>query len=121
MSVYDSQLGTPLNPDRDGGATVRNLVGGEWQAPSGDDHPVGDPGTGEQLGTVGFSTAGDVDEVVATATDAFADWRQQPVEERIQPLFRFKTLLEEHQEALAHTLSREHGKTLSEARGELRD
>lgn len=102
------------------GATVHNYVGGEWVSPSGDTHPVVDPGRDEQVGEVTYSTAEDIDDAVAVAEEAFESWRRRPVEERIQPLFRLKTLLEDHQEALARTLSTEHGKTLAEARGELR-
>lgn len=119
MSLTD-ETDPGLDPDAGDGATVWNLVGGEWRDPSGEHHPVDDPGTGERIGTVGFSTAADVDEAVGVASEAFEDWSRQPVEERIQPLFRFKALLEEHQKDLAHTLATEHGKTLSEARGELR-
>jgi malonate-semialdehyde dehydrogenase (acetylating)/methylmalonate-semialdehyde dehydrogenase len=119
MSLSDS-TGAELDPDAEGGATVRNLVGGEWRDTSGERHPIDDPGTGGRIGTVGFSTAADVDEAVGVAHEAFEDWSRRPVEERIQPLFRFKTLLEEHQDDLANTLATEHGKTFSEAKGELR-
>lgn len=57
---------------------------------------------------------------VGCGHDAFRDWRNRPVEERIQPLFRLKALLEDHQDELAEILVRDHGKTRSEARGELR-
>jgi malonate-semialdehyde dehydrogenase (acetylating)/methylmalonate-semialdehyde dehydrogenase len=119
MSLTDD-TGVALDPDAEGGATVWNLAGGEWRDPSGEDHPINNPGTGERIGTVGFSTASDVDDAVGVAREAFEDWSRRPVEERIQPLFRFKALLEEHQDDLAHTLATEHGKTFSEAKGELR-
>lgn len=119
MSLTDG-TGVALDPDAEGGATVWNLAGGEWRDPSGEDHPINNPGTGERIGTVGFSTASDVDDAVGVAREAFEDWSRRPVEERIQPLFRFKALLEEHQDDLAHTLATEHGKTFSEAKGELR-
>jgi malonate-semialdehyde dehydrogenase (acetylating)/methylmalonate-semialdehyde dehydrogenase len=99
---------------------VVNVVGGEPVTPAGDDHPIIDPGSGASLGTVTYSTEADVDAAVAAASEAFESWSRRPVEERIQPLFRFKSLLEERVDALAHLLAREHGKTLSEARGELR-
>ena len=99
---------------------ARNYVGGEWQAPSADGQDVLNPATGEPFATVGFSSAGDVDDAVGIAREAFETWRNRPIEERIQPLFAFKELLEQHQNELAELLVTEHGKTLAEARGELR-
>jgi malonate-semialdehyde dehydrogenase (acetylating)/methylmalonate-semialdehyde dehydrogenase len=100
---------------------VQNYVNGSWRTPTGaDGQAVTDPGTGERLATVPFSGGEDVDEAVAAANAAFEEWRSTAVEDRIQPLFRLKTLLEEHIEELAELLVREHGKTRAEARGELR-
>jgi malonate-semialdehyde dehydrogenase (acetylating)/methylmalonate-semialdehyde dehydrogenase len=61
-----------------------------------------------------------VDDAVQTVNEAFESWSQRPVEERIQPLFELKQLLEEHQNDLAEILVQEHGKTVAEARGEIR-
>jgi len=100
---------------------VRNYVDGEWRVSEGDDgQEVVNPATGERLAYVPFTTAEELDEAVGHGRDAFETWRNRPVEERIQPLFRLKSLLEEHQNELAETLVRDHGKTLDEARGELR-
>jgi malonate-semialdehyde dehydrogenase (acetylating)/methylmalonate-semialdehyde dehydrogenase len=104
-----------------GPGDVQNYVGGEWRTPASDvGQEVLNPATGETLAYVPFSDADDVDGAVRTGQEAFAEWSERPVEDRIQPLFRFKTLLEEHQEDLAALLAKEHGKTLAEARGELR-
>ncbi|PSP38580.1 methylmalonate-semialdehyde dehydrogenase (CoA acylating) [Halobacteriales archaeon SW_8_65_20] len=100
---------------------VRNYSGGAWSSPTGEEsRPVVDPATGETLATTRFSSAADVDDTVSEALDAFRTWSTRPVEERIQPLFRLKQLLETHQDDIARTLVEEHGKTLGEARGELR-
>ncbi|WP_224449414.1 CoA-acylating methylmalonate-semialdehyde dehydrogenase [Haloprofundus salilacus] len=110
----------PVRPIAEG-ETVRNFVGGEWRAPSGDERrDVVDPATEETLAEVAFSDDADVDETVAAALDAFDEWRRTPVEERIQPLFRLKSLLEDQQDDLAEVLVQEHGKTLAEAKGEIR-
>ena len=100
--------------------SVENYVDGEWTTPTADGQDVTNPATGAPIARVGFSSAADVDEAVASARAAFEDWRRRPVEERIQPLFEFKRLLEEHQAELAELLVEEHGKTLGEATGELR-
>jgi malonate-semialdehyde dehydrogenase (acetylating)/methylmalonate-semialdehyde dehydrogenase len=99
---------------------IQNYLDGEWVAASGDGQAVENPATNEPIARVGFSTAADVDDAVAAGETAFQSWRETPVEERIQPLFRLKQLLEEHQEEVAELLVQEHGKTLGEARGELR-
>jgi malonate-semialdehyde dehydrogenase (acetylating)/methylmalonate-semialdehyde dehydrogenase len=96
-------------------------VSGDWYVPDAtEEQAVVNPATGEQLATVPFSSPDAVDEAVAAGLDAFETWSETPVEERIQPLFRLKSLLEEHHDELAETLVREHGKTMHEARGELR-
>ena len=54
------------------------------------------------------------------ATGAFPGWRDTPVNARVQVLYKFKQLLEQHFEELARTVTTEHGKTLDEARGSVR-
>jgi malonate-semialdehyde dehydrogenase (acetylating)/methylmalonate-semialdehyde dehydrogenase len=98
-----------------------NLINGVWSEPSGENpQPVTNPATGDTIGRVVFADKSEIDEAVEAAHAAFRDWSRRPIEERIQPLFRLKTLLEEEQDNLAETLVTEHGKTLSEARGEIR-
>lgn len=100
---------------------IANYTNGEWARPGGGvAETVVDPATGETLGDTPISTESDVNAAVKIADETFGEWRQTPVEERIQPLFRFKTLLEEHQSEIAELLVQEHGKTRSEAEGELR-
>lgn len=100
--------------------TVENYVNGKWTTPQTDGQDVDNPATGETIARVQYSSENDVNEAVASAQAAFEDWHQRPVEERIQPLFEFKQLLEEHQDELAEVLVEEHGKTFGEAKGELR-
>jgi malonate-semialdehyde dehydrogenase (acetylating)/methylmalonate-semialdehyde dehydrogenase len=61
-----------------------------------------------------------VDAAVRNAQEAFADWSETPHIERARVLFRYKMLLEDHFEELARTVSMEHGKTIVEARGDVR-
>ncbi len=101
--------------------TVSNYVGGAWSvSQSTDRQPVVNPATNETLADVPFTTPTEVDHAVEQAATAFTSWRSTPVEERIQGLFELKHLLEEHQDEMARVLVQEHGKTLAEARGELR-
>ncbi|ADB63202.1 methylmalonate-semialdehyde dehydrogenase (plasmid) [Haloterrigena turkmenica DSM 5511] len=100
---------------------VDNYVGGEWTTPASEtSQPVVDPATGDELATVEFSTVETVDDAVQTANEAFEEWRQTPVAERVQYLFDLKTELEDRIDEIATALSREHGKTVAEARGEIK-
>jgi malonate-semialdehyde dehydrogenase (acetylating)/methylmalonate-semialdehyde dehydrogenase len=78
------------------------------------------PVDGAPLGTVHVPPPGQVDAAVAAAGAAFESWRHVPVKERVQPLFRFKQLAEQQVAELAHTISRESGKTPAEAEAGLR-
>jgi len=78
------------------------------------------PATAEVLGQVPLSPAADVAAAVEAAQAAFPQWRRTPPQERIQYLFKMKQLLEEHFEEIARVTTMENGKTLAEARGEVR-
>ena len=82
--------------------------------------PVYNPSRGAIIATVPMCGKEEVDEVVASAKKAFPAWRNTPPNERAQVLFRVKILLEDAFEELCLGIATEHGKTLSEARGDLR-
>jgi len=82
--------------------------------------PVLNPATGEVLAQVPFSTRDEVDEAVKAATAALPAWQDTPVVDRARIMFVFRGLLEKHLDELAHQISLENGKTLDEARGEVR-
>jgi alpha-ketoglutaric semialdehyde dehydrogenase len=79
------------------------------------------PATGESLGTFPRSTAEDVDRAVAAAKEAFEEWRLVPAPERGQILYRFASLLADEKEELAELMSREMGKVLAEAGGDVQE
>ena len=98
-----------------------NFVGGEFLASSSSETlPVFDPATGAVLARVPLSPAEDIGRAVASAKEALADWRETPAPDRVQPLFRLKQILERDFEDLARLVTTECGKTLAEARGEMR-
>jgi malonate-semialdehyde dehydrogenase (acetylating)/methylmalonate-semialdehyde dehydrogenase len=100
---------------------VRDYTGGEWRLPSSSNSSeVLNPATGEIIGHAPAGTAADVAAAVDAASAAFPEWRAVPPADRIQYLFRLKQLLDENFEDIARTISLENGKTLAEARGELR-
>jgi acyl-CoA reductase-like NAD-dependent aldehyde dehydrogenase len=96
-------------------------INGVWEKPQGRTTlPVTNPATGAVLAEAPYATADDVDRAVRTAHDAFLKWREVPVVDRVQVLYRFKTLLEEHAAEVAAILTRENGKTAEDARMEVR-
>jgi len=98
-----------------------NFVNGRWSRSTGTEHlPVLNPAKGEVLGRVPLSPAADVAAAVEAGTQASCEWRRVPVGDRVQYLFKLKNLLEENLEDLARTVTQECGKTVAEARGELR-
>jgi alpha-ketoglutaric semialdehyde dehydrogenase len=100
----------------------KNYVGGEWtDAASGETFESKVPATGETLGTFPRSTAEDVDRAVAAAKAAFEEWRLVPAPERGNVLFRFARLLEEQKDELTELMSREMGKVLAEAGGDVQE
>src|SRR5215207_10779760 len=100
----------------------KNYVGGEWtDAASGETFESKVPATGETLGTFPRSSAEDVDRAVAAAKSAFEEWRLVPAPERGNVLFRFARLLEEDKTELTELMSREMGKVLAEAGGDVQE
>lgn len=100
---------------------LKNFIHDGWESASGQaTQSVINPATDEILAEVPLSTAEDVDKAVQSAHQALRGWRNTPVTERIQVMFSYKQLLEENFESIARGLTEECGKTLDEARGELR-
>jgi malonate-semialdehyde dehydrogenase (acetylating)/methylmalonate-semialdehyde dehydrogenase len=101
-------------------APCPNWIGGQWvPAASGETAPVHNPRHGEALGHVVLSAAADVDRAVAAARAAFPGWRDTPLKERVQVLFRLKHLLERDLEELSWLVSHENGKVHAEARADV--
>jgi len=96
-------------------------INGAWEKPQGHTtFPVTNPATGTVLANVPFATADDVDRAVRTAHEAFLKWRDVPVVDRIQVLYRFKALFDEHAAEVAAILTRENGKTTDDSKMEVR-
>jgi malonate-semialdehyde dehydrogenase (acetylating) / methylmalonate-semialdehyde dehydrogenase len=78
-----------------------------------------DPATGQVSGKVDFADTALVDEAVAAATAAFAEWRHASLTKRSQVLFKFRELLDARKGEIAELITAEHGKVLSDALGEV--
>lgn len=97
--------------------TVKLLIAGKWETGRGSrSGDVYNPSTGRVLARVPLCTTDDVDRAVQAAAKALPAWAETPVVERAQVMFRFRELLVRHRDDLAQCVTREHGKTLSEAR-----
>ena len=100
---------------------VLNYVNGQWERNGRSDAlDVHNPATGGAIATVGLSPAAEVDAAAQAGLKAYAEWRETPVVDRIQPLFRLKMLLEEHLEEIGRVITDECGKTFAESVGEMR-
>src|SRR5438270_447126 len=100
---------------------IPHFIGGEWVASTSTEwQPVVNPATQESLGQIPLAGVTEVNAAIEAAAAAFPDWRRTPAEDRIQPLFKLKMLLEEHLDELGRLITIENGKTLSEAKAELR-
>ena len=117
---FNSQTNSDSNP-KPNPQVIQNYINGQWVPSIGTDTvEIINPANAEVIGLTPLGTAADVDAAVAVAKEAFKTWRQTPVIDRIQPLFRLKTLFEGAAEDLARQVTIEHGKTLAEARGSVR-
>ncbi len=98
-----------------------NFINGQWQSSTAREFAkVLNPATGETLAQVPLDGEKDVEAAVEAAARAFPEWRRTPPEERIQYLFKLKQLFEDHLDELARLITMENGKTLTEAKAELR-
>jgi malonate-semialdehyde dehydrogenase (acetylating) / methylmalonate-semialdehyde dehydrogenase len=101
--------------------TVSFYVNGDWVKPEDRElQPVMNPATGAVLAQVPYAVEADVDRAVRSAHEAFLKWRDVPVVDRVQVLYRYKTLLEAHAAEVAGILTRENGKTVDDAKAEVR-
>ena len=98
---------------------VGHLIGGETLLTEGRRQPCYNPSTGEQIGEVELASAATVEQAIANAKAAFPAWRNTPPAKRAQVMFRLKMLLEQKADEICELVSREHGKVLHDARGEL--
>ena len=101
--------------------TLSNYVNGQWTESSATEfQEVTNPATGEVLARTPLSTSSEVAAAVEAAAAAYPEWRRTPPEDRIQPLFKLKQLLEDHVDELSRIITQENGKTFTEAKAEFR-
>ncbi|MBB3770528.1 malonate-semialdehyde dehydrogenase (acetylating)/methylmalonate-semialdehyde dehydrogenase [Angulomicrobium tetraedrale] len=100
-------------------AVIGHYIGGKSVTTAGRTAPVFDPATGAQTGEALLASTATVGEAVAAAAAAFPGWADTPTLTRARVMFKFKALLERDIDALAEAITREHGKTFEDAKGEV--
>jgi len=107
---------------RAGGEIVRIshwIDGKRVEGFSGRSGPVYNPSKGVQTGAVDFASVEEIDAAVQAAARAFESWRTISLSRRTELFFRIRELVHDHAEDIARILTLEHGKVLSDAKGEV--
>jgi malonate-semialdehyde dehydrogenase (acetylating)/methylmalonate-semialdehyde dehydrogenase len=100
---------------------VPMLIGGKWVTQACEHfNNVYNPSTGEVIAQTPMGTSLDVDAAVRAAAAAFPVWSQMPAPRRADIIFRYRYLLEKELDSLARLITLENGKTIDEARGDIR-
>ncbi len=98
--------------------TISHFINGKtFTNPQDRSQDLFNPATGEVAGKVTLANKSDIEQTVAAAKAAFAAWSATTPSRRSRVLFKFNELLNEHLDELAELVTREHGKTLTDARG----
>jgi malonate-semialdehyde dehydrogenase (acetylating)/methylmalonate-semialdehyde dehydrogenase len=95
------------------------INGQHVQGISGATSPVFNPATGEHIADVDLAAASEVNTLIASARAAADSWKESSLSQRASVLFAFRELLHNRSDDLAQIVTREHGKVLSDAAGEI--
>jgi malonate-semialdehyde dehydrogenase (acetylating)/methylmalonate-semialdehyde dehydrogenase len=115
-----TELATPPTEKREGLTRITHWIGGKAvPGTSGRTGPVYNPALGEQKAEVDLATAEEVGAAVAAAKAALPGWRSTSLARRAEIFFRIRQLVHDRRDEVARILTREHGKVLSDARGEV--
>lgn len=99
---------------------VGHFIGGKQVAgTSGRKQAIYNPATGEVQGEVSLASAEELNAAVENAKEAQAKWAATNPQRRARVFMKFVQLLNDNMDSLAETLSREHGKTIEDAKGDI--
>ena len=101
---------------------LKNYIKGQWvESKESNTIDVHNPANQEVLARVpyGEGTVADINDAVDAAAKALNEWHQVPVMQRVQPLYKLKSLLEEHKEEIARLITLECGKSFAESVAEM--
>jgi len=101
--------------------TVKNYINGRWaEAQNASYLDVENPSTGKVIARTPLSTREEANRAIEAAAEAYEGWSKTPVARRVKPLYKLVGLLEQNEEEIARTLVKEMGKSLPDARAELK-
>jgi len=100
-------------------ATHGHIINGVPDAAAASLVPVFNPATGAEIGATAIAPPATVNAAIDAAANAFQAWAATPTQQRARVLLDFRQLLEARRDELAATITREHGKIPSDARGEV--
>ena len=99
---------------------LKYFAGGRWLDSKCEKYmDVYNPSTGEVIAQTPCCTKEEVNEAIACAKEAFKSWSNVPVMKRVQVIYKFRELLEEHMDELTELCATEHGKVWNEAKGDI--
>jgi aldehyde dehydrogenase (NAD+) len=103
--------------------TFRLFIDGEWvESSTGRTFESRNPAdTRDLIGRFQAADAADTARAIRAAEVAYPGWRATPAPKRGEILYRFGALMAEHKERLARAMTREMGKVLAEARGDVQE
>src|SRR4051812_6006159 len=121
--MTDTAIAATARPDAAEPPTFRHFIAGEWcDSNSGGTFESHNPAdTRDVIGRFQQGTAADVAMAIRAAADAGAMWRRTPAPKRGEILYRFGALMAEHKERLSRAMTREMGKVIAEARGDVQE
>lgn len=100
--------------------TIHHIIGGKpYPSKSTQWRDVTNPATQEVVARVPFATREEVDLAVANSLEAFQTWRETSLGTRMRIMLKLQHLVRENTAELAQLITREHGKTLPDAEGEV--
>ncbi|WP_411686357.1 CoA-acylating methylmalonate-semialdehyde dehydrogenase [Acinetobacter pseudolwoffii] len=103
-----------------GFTTAKLLINGEFvESKTSHWQDIINPATQEVLGQVPFATAEEVNAAIAAAQNAFASWRQTPIQARMRIMLKLQDLIRTNLKNIAQVLTAEQGKTLADAEGDI--
>src|SRR5699024_3066397 len=101
------------------GYEITHWIDGREEPGSGSTQPIMNPATGGEVGTLYLGDASTVERAVGVAAGAQQEWGGVSLARRSQILYRMRQLIIEHADGIAEVISRAHGKTVGDARGEI--
>ena len=81
--------------------------------------PLHDPATNQQIAWVPQATPAELNAAAESSYKAFKAWREVPVQQRVRVFFKYAQLIRDNTEAIAALITKEQGKTLADARGDV--